>query len=462
MGEHDNRINFTVKALESVTCPASGRPQRDGRTLMYDTKVPGLVFRVTEGGARAFYLYRRIPGRPSPARIKLGDEHAMSIDQARRKAATLNSEIARGVDPVAERLAAKAAAAAPPLTVPTLADLWEAYRGGHLASRRPKTITEFTRLYDAHLKALEARPVAGITTADLATVRARIGATRPIVANRVMELASAMFRRCGHHFGLPRKWTPTVDLDRYPEKPRDRVISPEELAKVLAAIKAEPYETARDYFLMLIYTGARRSNVAAMRWDDISLQRCTWKIPGQIAKNGQPLIVNLVPEAVELLKTRPDASPFVFPARRLTQHQVEEARAQRAAGHSTHDIAREMGVSQTAVCAMLSPNFKPPAEASFFTGAGYAWRRILERAGITQRTTIHDIRRSVCTAMIENGTPLPVVSAIMGHRSMATTERHYAHARQSTVAAAMTAGVAAMLAEAVKAAENQDAQSKTG
>jgi integrase len=87
-----------------------------------------------------------------------------------------------------------------------------------------------------------------------------------------------------------------------------------------------------------------------------------------------------------------------------------------------------------------------------FDGALKAWRRIVKTAGITQRTTIHDLRRTFCIRPIENGVQLPHVAAAMGHKTMATTHRHYAIARQDKVRESVLAGGGGMLAAAAKAA----------
>src|SRR4051812_24356566 len=97
------KIRFTVADLKDVTCPPSGRPARDGRLWVPDGKVDGLGLRVTETGSKMFYLYRRVPGRNSPVKIKIGPSPGMSIDQARTAAARLNTEIFAGVDPVEKR-----------------------------------------------------------------------------------------------------------------------------------------------------------------------------------------------------------------------------------------------------------------------------------------------------------------------------------------------------------------------
>lgn len=64
---------------------------------------------------------------------------------------------------------------------------------------------------------------------------------------------------------------------------------------------------------MSLLTGARRSNILSMRWDQITFGNPTeWKIP--LTKNGESNTVILVPQAVEILNELKGVfvSPWVF------------------------------------------------------------------------------------------------------------------------------------------------------
>jgi integrase len=437
----ETKFRFTKNALAAITCP----PEKS-KIRVSDTEVPGLVMLVTRNGSRAYYHYKFLNGKPSECRI--GPTAEVTIENARKAAAAMNNGAALGIDPQAGKREARRQQS-------TIGDLWQSYLEGHLCQHKPENVDWYKRRYDAHLAVWKDKPIKDIDSQDVENLKLRIAKSNGrYTANRVVELLRAMYRSRGYLFGLPKKYSPTTDVELFEEKARDRVLKPDELGRFIAALDQETNDTVKDFFRMSLYTGARKSNVKGMRWQDISLQRCEWKLPGVTMKNGAPLIVPLVPEAIEVLERRsketPEDSPFVFPRKQLTPEQVKIVRELRQGGATTRAIAEQTALSQTAVMRALNPKYTVD-QPQPFNGTARAWKRLLAASKITERTTIHDLRRTYCTSMIEAGAPLPYVAQAMGHRDMETTQKHYAIARQDNVKNAVHAGVAGMLAAAKRA-----------
>lgn len=56
-----------------------------------------------------------------------------------------------------------------------------------------------------------------------------------------------------------------------------------------------------------------------------------------------------------------------------------------------------------------------------------SWRTALEKAGITYPVRLYDIRHLFATVMLAGGADLAAVSALLGHSSIHTTQKHYYH-----------------------------------
>jgi integrase len=96
-------------------------------------------------------------------------------------------------------------------------------------------------------------------------------------------------------------------------KSRDRVLSREELTRLLPALKASerPYAAAMRFMLLTL---ARREEVCAAKWQDIDWTAKIWTIAA--TKNGKPHVVPLSSHALALLQARrpekPKADALVF------------------------------------------------------------------------------------------------------------------------------------------------------
>jgi integrase len=101
------------------------------------------------------------------------------------------------------------------------------------------------------------------------------------------------------------------------ERARDRVLTDEEIRTVWNAASG----TFGGIVKLLLLTGQRRTTVASMRWDDVSVDG-TWRCnegPRQKGRGGELV---LPPMAVEIIRQQPRFahSLFVFPAARGSSH----------------------------------------------------------------------------------------------------------------------------------------------
>jgi integrase len=355
-------IAFTERALAALERPTSGS------RYVYDTVEAGLGVRLTPTRSR-YVFYRWHHGKPD--RLTLPEVGSVSLRDVRRIVAGLRGDLARGID-----VFARARQEKHPTDVATLQDAFEA----HLkrADLRNNTRRDYASAWRNVPARLAAKSVNDVMAADLERLHASIGDEgHRRLANKLIVLIATLLRRNGR-----RGDNPAAGIARFREEPRQRVLSLDELHRLREAFGVEE-EPWRSYFLLLMLTGARRSALAQMRWEDVDLDLGTWRIPATKSKNRKTLAVALPSEAVELLRRRRNergASDWVFPA----------------ASQSGH---------------LMSPK--------------QAWRRICRRAGI-EGAMVHDLRRTLGTMVAADGAGAAIVSAVLGHASQQSA-RSYVH-----------------------------------
>lgn len=121
----------------------------------------------------------------------------------------------------------------------------------------------------------------------------------PYVANRTVAILSKMF-------SLAIRWgwitsNPARGIDRNQEVKRQRFLSPEEIVKLSEALSSQQDKQGADIIRLLLLTGARKSEVMAMRWDQLNLALGIWSKPGAATKQKTEHRVPLSAPARELL-----------------------------------------------------------------------------------------------------------------------------------------------------------------
>lgn len=378
-------FKFTEARVAALPSPAPG-----ARHVYRDTEARGLQLRVTAAGVKTFSIFRRIKGG-RPERITLDRCPPMTVERARVEAAKANASIAAGGNPAEVRRAVKGE--------PTFADLFDAYLTRH-AKPRKRTWREDEAKYRDYLsKPLGALRVSQVERKHVAAIMDKITrAGHPTMANRTVALVSSVFG-WGVSVSLCEA-NPAKGVKHNRERSRDRFLTAAELPKFFEAVRDEPSATMRDYVLLSLLTGARRSNMLAMRWRDIDLEAGEWRI--ERTKNEDPAVVPLTAEAIAILAQRkPEdvkAEPYVFPGPGKRGHLQEPRKA---------------------------------------------WGRILKRAGI-EDLRIHDLRRSLGSWQAKTGASLAIIGKSLQHKTASATAI-YARLDMDPVRASVEKATSAML-----------------
>jgi integrase len=345
MSAADKR-KLTKRTIDAIPSPAG-----EERVVIHDSEVKGFSIRISRG-ARVFYLYRWIGGRPQ--RIRLGTYPELAPEAARRLAEKSNGEVAQGKDLAAERRRRRQ----PNRTDPTLGELLT-HTLEHHWKPTARTWKEQKRLFDTYTpKSWTARRLSSIAKVDVLERHRLVGKEHGAytanrwrgVLHRLFEVAIEDFDFAGGN--AVRKVKP------FGEQERERFVTEQELPLLFDAIDAAEDVRIADFLRLALLTGARKGALLRMRFADVDLARAVWTIPAADSKNGQPIHVPLVPDAVEIIRSRRIAAKgreYVFPGRHgkgfLSDPTKPIAKVFKAAGLKDvrlHDLRRTYGSWQAA------------------------------------------------------------------------------------------------------------------
>jgi len=387
--------NFTVKLLESLN-------PETARYNVFDTGTRGLGIVVHPSGTRVFFHLKKVQGWPRRSTLEKFPD--MSIDQARGKAAELNSKLAKwksnnyeGANPVEK-----------PRSVPTLGDVFEHYVEHHLKanSKNPDHAVKYARWqFKRYLGSWRNRPLPTIRREH---VRERHDEIRKqygkVTANRTITFLRTLINHAIHpDVAL---WA-GVNVAKDPRKflvaepGRSRTLEKSEYRPFFQELRSrKTHADMRDITWLALLTGQRRGSILKMRWKDVDLRRGLWTVTERKGKRDiQPHIIPLVDEAIALLKRRPRLDEeWVFPGRKSALTTIK----------------------------------KP-------------WQQFIKRTGI-EGLTFHDLRRSLATAEGDTGATKEVIQQTLGHTEDSTATKIYDRSdRRQEVRAALKEATRPML-----------------
>ncbi|MBW8745068.1 MAG: integrase arm-type DNA-binding domain-containing protein [Sphingomonas sp.] len=250
---------------------------------------------------RRWIYRRRIPATNVIVTIRGGFFPAVSICDARQWATTLNAQVEAGIDP---RAAEREARAILPMTVGRAHGLYmiavhEGRASGVNRPNKPRTIQDKIYIYESDIApALADKLIHEVTEADLVTLVLNKGKRAKIRANRLAAELNVFFGWSaslrGLEVGLPENPARRLSDLRFPETPRSRKLSLDEIGWFLRAVALEPLQFRRGWLLWLL-TAVRRNELTEGRSSEV--EQGVWTIPPERSKNGVEHVIALGPWA---------------------------------------------------------------------------------------------------------------------------------------------------------------------
>jgi integrase len=381
--------------------------------VYWDDDLTGFGVRVRPSGGRSYvFAYRAGGGRRGRLRkMTLGAVGRMTPDQARKAAQDANARAMAGEDPAAEKQAQRADL--------TVAELVERYLEKGSEARPDKKASSWASdrsnlkrhvvpllgrrraslLTRRDIEQMQADITAGKTkapvTAKGARKRGRVRVSGgPAVGARATAAASSMFAWAVERRLIKQNPAAKVRLNKI--KGRERFLGDDELARLGETVAEMEDEGVNPGSLtiarLLILTGARRNEIASLRWSYVDVQRGALLLPD--SKTGQKTV------------------PLGGPALAVLV----------AWGEQSDDLGDDRYV------------FPATRGDGYHVGYAKVWRQLRDRAGLSG-VRLHDLRHTHASVGVALNQSLQIIGKVLGHKKAATSER-YAHLQLDPVRAA--------------------------
>jgi integrase len=385
------KTRLTKRTVDAIAAPAEGR-------VTYQDEDDAYLHLVVTPTVKTWRYIRKVRGRA--VFLTLGRFPDMTPDQARKASQLTSAAYATGADPQQARRESR--------HVATWGDLFNWYMESH-AKPHKRTWRGDQKQVDRYCKAWLARAWQTITPDCITRWHRHVGEEHgKFAADRALALVRTVFNKALKAELIRCERNPAVGVEMFHKTAesysRDRFLQADELKRLFAVLNEYPNTDMADFFRLAVFTGARRSNVQAMRWQDFDRERQVWTIPSAASKNKVAMQIPLLPAAVEILNRRYEgrqSDEWVFPARR---------------------------------CDAKTPHLSEPKAA---------WKAICKKAQI-EGVRVHDLRRTLGSWQALTGASLPIIGKALGHRSGRTTAI-YARLTMDPVRESMEKAVTAML-----------------
>jgi integrase len=267
----------------------------------------GLYLEVQPSGAKWWRFKYYFLGKEK--RLSLGVYPGVTLKQAREKRDDARKRLADGKDPSAERQEEKRAASM--LAGNSFASVAREWLDNVREKWTPDHHAYTLKRFEAY-----AFPEIGHLPIAETDAPALLAMARKIEARGTIETARKVVRACGQVFryGIATgrcRGNPAADLrDALKPKPAVRhmaALSAADLPELLAKIEAYDAEAGGDLqtklaLRLLALTFVRTGELREAEWSEIDLEAAEWRIPADRMKMGQPHLVPLSRQALEVLR----------------------------------------------------------------------------------------------------------------------------------------------------------------
>ena len=387
------KLGLSLLKITKLSAPSNGQK------IYWDHKVSNLGVRVTKNGVKAFVIQSRLFGKT--LRLTIGSANRWTLQEARKEARRMLVLIDRGIDPRNNEQLPREPRPENSNANIRLLDIWTDYIDIKKSDWSP-------RYYQEHLD-LSRNGGEIISKGRKPNMPAfkEVGFLRPLLNLKLDQLNPEVIHDWAREHATKRptktrlalsmfkafiNWMNTnskyeVDITekinfksifgKQPQKIKIDCLQVEQLESWFIAVMGISNKIISAYLQALLITGARRGELAGLKWDEIDTRWKTIFIKDKIKGSR---VIPLTPYVESLILDLPKFNKFVFSSQQSSSGFIKEPRI-------AHNLA-------------------------------------IQKANLPH-LTIHGLRRSFGTLAEWTQCPVGISAQIMGHAPSALAEKHY-------------------------------------
>lgn len=299
--------------IDSAT--AKNAVTKDFDYYIRDISLKGYFIRVRKSGKKTYNFETKIPGTDKKFFKKIGDVGLLSEDEARSFAKRLLKDIKLGKSPTDLQHDKHKNSV-------NLLILLEEYLQDRGSDLKPTTIKGYKYGLNKFMSRLSKKPITVLTQKDFTDWFRKESKQRPIAVQRTFTTAKTLLS-----YAVAKRYLEEnvaehakMVIGRYSKKDQIKThISLSKMPQFLDALfemnkHNELSHTMRDYFVLMLVTGLRKTEAASLRWENINFKEKTFSIPDN--KPGRFLTLPMNKLTHDLFKSRFENKTndiFVFP-----------------------------------------------------------------------------------------------------------------------------------------------------
>ena len=399
---------LTIRYIDTLT-------PTDKEYFVWDDQIKGFGIRIYPSGGKRYVAQTFRLGKTT--RVQIGKHGTLPLEEAKKRARKIITDIDDGKNPNEDKENARRS--------PTVAQLAERFLNEYVPSHcKPRTQVEYTHALNRYiLPAIGKTKVQKLTRDNVSDLHHAMRKT-PYQANRTLGVLSKMLNQAEVWGYRPDRTNPSYHVKKYKEQKRERYLVPQELICLRKIFDEEEKfaPSATNAFRLLVFTGARLSEIQTLKWEYIQGDRIL--LPD--SKTGAK-VLHIGKAALGILGNikRIEGNPYVITGKQdgafLTDLQKPWRRIRKLTTVLYwHDY-----------CDAIRPLVEKLTDAYGNRPSWLECQKVAEQDNLQLPTglcdvRIHDLRHTFASGAVMMGESLPMIGKLLGHTQTQTTAR-YAH-----------------------------------